>query len=87
MQKHEIRIRRAEPDDFRRPGWVRFFEVLVLLLAVKFLMVDTVFFRLSRRPPALAPAIANFQTFTALVVVSGLVLVSYLMTRTPGRAA
>ena len=75
--------RLLEPVDRLRPGWVRGAEKLALALAVKYLLVDTLMFRLGHRPP-LTAAVVNFQSFTALVVVGGMALASYLMTRGQG---
>jgi uncharacterized membrane protein len=54
--------------------------VLAAMLAVKFLVIDTLLFRVftGARP---APVVVNFQTFTALVVVAAMVLVAWLTAR------
>jgi hypothetical protein len=75
--------RMLEPVDRLRPGWVRGAEALGVAIAVKYLLVDTLLFRVAHRVP-LAPAVVNFQSFTALVVVAGMIAVSYLMTRDRG---
>lgn len=72
--------RRLEPDERLRPAWLRGAEVVLLVIAFKFLLLDTLLFRAMSRPTLAAPGV-NFQSFTALVVVSGLVLVAFLMTR------
>ena len=77
--------RRLEPDERLRPAWVDVPEILALLVAAKFLVVDTLLFRLMGRP-ALAAPVANLQLLTAMFVVGGLILVAYLMTRGPGEA-
>lgn len=63
--------RRLEPNDALRPAWVRTAQVLSALVAVKFLLVDTLLFR-AFEGPALSTPVANFQSFTALMVMAGL---------------
>jgi uncharacterized membrane protein len=75
--------RRLEPDEGLRPKWIQAAERVALILAAKFLLVDTLFFRLANGAP-LATPLVNFQMLTALVVVGGMVLVAFLMTRGPG---
>jgi len=47
-----------------------------VLLAVKYLLLDTLFFRLARGP-ANTPVIANLQTFAGAIVFGALVLIRY----------
>ena len=72
--------RRLEPSERLRPGLVRWAERFTLVLAVKYLVVDTLSFR-AMHGPALAAPVVNLQCFTAMVVVAGMILVSYLMAR------
>jgi uncharacterized membrane protein len=78
--------RRLEPDDDLRPGWVKAAEVLAVLVAVKYLLIDTLLFR-ALAGAALSTPLVNFQTLTGAVVVGGMVLVGYLMTRGPADRA
>ena len=74
--------RRLEPDDRLRPGWARSAEVLLVLVAVKFLLVDTFVFRVAGRAALSTPGV-NFQTLTAAVVVGGLVVLGFLAGSSP----
>ena len=72
--------RGLEPDDDLRPAWVGLAKAIVVALAVKFLVVDTLFFRVlaGARP---APVVVNFQTFTAFVVVASMILLAWMSGR------
>ena len=74
--------RRLEPDAALRPAWTAAAEVLAVLVAAKFLLVDTLGFRLVAGA-TLTPPLVNFQVLTAAVVAGGMILVGYLMARAP----
>ncbi len=61
----------------QRSGWVRTIARMPLFLAAKFLLIDTLFFRVMDGA-ALATVGANLQMVTALVVVGGLALAWYV---------
>ena len=71
--------RRLEPVDALRPAWTTVAEVLAVLVAVKFLLIDTLGFRLGAGATLTSP-LANFQVLTGVVVAGGLALVAYLTT-------
>jgi uncharacterized membrane protein len=70
-----VLARVLEPDESLRPGWEKVAETMVALLAIKFLVIDTLAFRaLAGAPPV--PPVANFQCLTAAAVVGALLVVT-----------
>jgi uncharacterized membrane protein len=67
-----------EPDESLRPGWTKAAEAMVALVAIKFLVIDTLAFRLlaGARP---VPPVVNFQSLAAGVVAGALAVVALLM--------
>ena len=55
-------------------GWAKSLPRIVMILAVKFMVVDALFWRIIHRV-TLATVVANVQTLTAAIVMGGLILI------------
>jgi uncharacterized membrane protein len=67
--------RALEPVESLRPAWSKAAETMVALLAIKFLVIDTLTFRALAGSPPVTP-VANFQSLTAATVVGALIVVT-----------
>ena len=61
--------RAAHPNS----GWARLLPAAIMMLAVKFMMADALFWRITD-PVTLAPVVANIQTLTAAVSIGAMIL-------------
>ena len=67
----------------RRKGSLRWLAAMIVILGIKYLIMDTLGFRLLNRPAAVAVA-ANLQTFAGAIVFAALVLVRYMLGEAQG---
>jgi hypothetical protein len=70
-------VRTLEPDAGRRSAWFRRLWPLAALLVAKFVLVDTLAYRLMSGVGS-ATVVANFQTLTGAVALGGMLLIRLL---------
>jgi uncharacterized membrane protein len=78
--------RQVEPSPEGRAAWLRRFGWVPVLVAIKYLLVDTLYYR-AEYSPALVGVLLNLQVVAALIVLGSLVAVWFLADGGPGDQA
>ena len=70
---------RVKPLEKRRETVLGFLSLLMMMLTIKFLLMDTLLWRLQPRF-ARTPVVANLQVLTAIILVAGMIVFHFLTT-------
>src|SRR5204863_5252635 len=73
-------VARLEPDRTRRSGWLRAAWIVCAALVGKYLLIDTLVYRLLYGPAAVT-TVANFEVLAGAIVTGGLIYLSRLLAR------